>query len=186
MFIPYYIVMKKINWSILISLIALGLSIISLCNVYPRELGLDYIGLIVGILALITAILLGWQIFILFDINSIKKDMLNTETNIHLDIERRLSEMQLGLMIHYEEKIVKTNSDLFSFAHHGISSLIHLSRIGEISKCADVIGLILHYSDDLKKMKISQTQKESLKTLLLSVENPKRLPQLTDLAAVLN
>lgn len=93
--------MKK-NLPIIISLIALVLSIISLCNVYPRELGLDYLGLIVGILALITAILLGWQIFILFDISSIKKDMLNTETNIHLDIERRLSEMQLGLMIHYE------------------------------------------------------------------------------------
>ena len=177
--------MKK-NLSVIISLIALVLSIISLCNVYPRELGLDYIGLIVGILALITAILIGWQIFLLFDIKRIKDEVAKRDDYIYLRSERNFAEMHMGMMLHYHNKDIKTSDDLFFLAHHGTSSLIHLSRICDVQKCADIICLLLGYSDDLKKMKVSQIQKESLKTLLLSVENPKQIPQLIELAAVLS
>ena len=43
-------------------LLSLVFSIISLCNSLPRASGLDYIGVIVGILSLLVTILIGWQI----------------------------------------------------------------------------------------------------------------------------
>lgn len=43
-------------------LLSLILSIISLCNSHPCTSGLDYIGVIVGILLLLVTILIGWQI----------------------------------------------------------------------------------------------------------------------------
>ena len=43
-------------------MLSLILSIISLCNSHPRTDGLDYIGVIVGILSLLVTILIGWQI----------------------------------------------------------------------------------------------------------------------------
>lgn len=43
-------------------LLSLILSIISLCSSLPRAGGLDYIGVIVGILSLLVTILIGWQI----------------------------------------------------------------------------------------------------------------------------
>ena len=43
-------------------LLSLILSIISLCNSHPCTSGLDYIGVIVGILSLLVTILIGWQI----------------------------------------------------------------------------------------------------------------------------
>lgn len=42
--------------------ISFTFSIISLCNSHPRTDGLDYIGVIVGILSLLVTILIGWQI----------------------------------------------------------------------------------------------------------------------------
>lgn len=43
-------------------MLSLILSITSLCNSHPRTDGLDYIGVIVGILSLLVTILIGWQI----------------------------------------------------------------------------------------------------------------------------
>lgn len=43
-------------------LLSLVLSIISLCSSLPRTSGLDYIGVIVGILSLLVTVLIGWQI----------------------------------------------------------------------------------------------------------------------------
>lgn len=46
----------------IIVLASLIMSIFSLCNSLPRTDGLDYIGVIVGILSLLVTILIGWQI----------------------------------------------------------------------------------------------------------------------------
>lgn len=43
-------------------LLSLVFSIISLCSSLPRTSGLDYIGVIVGILSLLVTVLIGWQI----------------------------------------------------------------------------------------------------------------------------
>lgn len=48
-----------------LSLIAIVLSIVAICVTYPRseDSGLDYIGIIVGILGALVAILIGWQLY---------------------------------------------------------------------------------------------------------------------------
>lgn len=49
----------------ILSVIAIILSIIALCVTYPRttDSSLDYIGIIVGILGILVAILIGWQLY---------------------------------------------------------------------------------------------------------------------------
>lgn len=48
-----------------LSFIAIVLSIVAICVSYPRseDSGLDYIGIIVGILGTLVAILVGWQLY---------------------------------------------------------------------------------------------------------------------------
>lgn len=48
-----------------LSLIAIVLSIVAICATYPRssDSSLDYIGIIVGILGALVAILVGWQLY---------------------------------------------------------------------------------------------------------------------------
>ena len=64
-----------------LSIIAMVVSITALCNTLPRMLGLDYLGVVVGILSLLITLLLGWNIYTLIDfkekaneLESIKKD----------------------------------------------------------------------------------------------------------------
>lgn len=42
--------------------VSFAMSIISLCNSLPRTNGIDYIGVIVGILSLLVTLLIGWQL----------------------------------------------------------------------------------------------------------------------------
>lgn len=48
-----------------LSLIAIVLSIVAICVTYPRseDSGLDYIGIIVGILGVLVTVLVGWQLY---------------------------------------------------------------------------------------------------------------------------
>lgn len=49
----------------ILSILAIVLSIIAICVTYPRsnDSGLDYLGIIVGILGILVAILIGWQLY---------------------------------------------------------------------------------------------------------------------------
>lgn len=56
--------MKKENWALGLSGIAVVISIVSICVAYPHkaELGFDYQGVLVGVLSLLVTTLIGWNI----------------------------------------------------------------------------------------------------------------------------
>ena len=74
--------MRKRAYVILIfrglSAVALVISIVALCRVAPRlndsGLAFDYMGVIVGVLSILVTALLGWNIYQVIDIRSIKND----------------------------------------------------------------------------------------------------------------
>lgn len=47
--------------------LSLAMSIFALCRSLPREAGVDYMGVIVGILALLVTVLIGWNIYTVVD-----------------------------------------------------------------------------------------------------------------------
>lgn len=63
----------------IVSTVAITLSIIAICVSYPRsaDSNLDYIGIIVGILGILVAILIGWQ---LYNALNLKELVNQTET----------------------------------------------------------------------------------------------------------
>ena len=50
--------------TLILSAISIMVSVAALCRTYPHtsELGMDYQGIIVGVLALLITVLIGWQI----------------------------------------------------------------------------------------------------------------------------
>lgn len=64
--------MKKENWALVLSGIAIAISIIALCISCPHkaELGFDYQGVLVGVLSLLVTILIGWNIYTIIDIKT--------------------------------------------------------------------------------------------------------------------
>ena len=69
-----------IYFSVILAIISVIFSIVALCNTCPRlikkdDFGFDYLGVIVGILALLVTVLIGWNIFSALGIQKEIKDM---------------------------------------------------------------------------------------------------------------
>lgn len=54
---------------------SLIMSIAALCHSLPCMAGLDYIGIIIGVLSLLVTVLIGWNIYALMDFNSKEKQI---------------------------------------------------------------------------------------------------------------
>ena len=66
-----------------VSLVSLVVSVVALCLCCPRYLEFDYIGLIVGILALLITVLMAWNIYTVF---RFKEDIERITTQKVLEI----------------------------------------------------------------------------------------------------
>lgn len=60
--------------------IAIVLSVVAVCKAYPRCEGLDYLGIIVGLLALLTTFVVGWQILNVIQFERRAKELMEKET----------------------------------------------------------------------------------------------------------
>ena len=85
---------KDRNWiawiALGLSVIAIIVSVIAICIACPHvpELGFDYQGIIVGILALLVTMLIGWNIFSIIDIRKIRDELLTTKVSSVFNAEK--------------------------------------------------------------------------------------------------
>lgn len=101
----------KSKWSIitwiLISVLALVFSIISICRSFYRtvDLRFDYIGVIVGALAILVTFLVGWNIYSAIDVKE--------KIKFYQDEIDRLKTLQEEQMKAFEKKSYKIQGDLY-------------------------------------------------------------------------
>lgn len=58
----------KIKLSLILSSIAIVISVITICLTMPRtDMSIDYLGLITGILGVLVTVLIGWNIYMIID-----------------------------------------------------------------------------------------------------------------------
>lgn len=62
--------------------VSIVLSIVAICRCCPRSGGLDYLGCIVGILALLVTALIGWQIFNIVSIERYVSDAIDKKLEV--------------------------------------------------------------------------------------------------------
>lgn len=95
--------MKKhrINWSLLVSLLALLVSIAALCVTKPRypELGMDYQGWITGILALLVTALIGWNVYSVIDLKGMRVEIRELKERMEKQIKHANENTRLALSI---------------------------------------------------------------------------------------
>lgn len=144
--------MNKTERYIIYAIIAILLtfSIISLCNSLPRNSGMDYIGVIVGILSLLVTILIGWNIYTVVDFNrknnSIERrvqeatNVLNVEINhiirgytAFLSAQHQVSKGYILLaveeyMIAIEESLQSRETEPAKLGINGLLDLLSQSR----------------------------------------------------------
>lgn len=187
--------------TLILSAISIMVSVAALCRTYPHtsDLGMDYQGVIVGMLALLVTILIGWQIYTainvkeeLKDIKDLRREINKQERDIYIRSTNNLFEFQSAMFMMYDNKKEKSNSDIFQLYLHGISSIYHLCSLGKQNECTSIVNILIARKSILMSEKFQKEQIDSLMDILLSamdiskVENAVLLVNLLSVALIKN
>lgn len=187
--------------TLILSAISIMVSVAALCRTYPHtsDLGMDYQGVIVGMLALLVTILIGWQIYTainvkeeLKDIKDLRREINKQERDIYIRSTNNLFEFQSAMFMMYDNKKEKSNSDIFQLYLHGISSIYHLCSLGKQNECTSIVNILIARKSILMSEKFQKEQIDSLMDTLLSamdiskVENAVLLVNLLSVAPIKN
>lgn len=174
---------KEGKISLIISLIAIVFSIIAICHIYPRELGLDYLGWIVGILALLTTILLGWNIYTIIDIKESHNRYINIINEVDISQHKVLSVQEHANWMIYHQLLL--NNDPcgleFRFLYHGVACVYHTSMIEEYETCSLITRTINDCLTNPQAVKLSKSNKLQVIKLLNLAKQPNKIEGYTDL-----
>ena len=187
--------------TLILSAISIMVSVAALCRTYPHtsDLGMDYQGVIVGMLALFVTILIGCQIYTainvkeeLKDIKDLRREINKQERDIYIRSTNNLFEFQSAMFMMYDNKKEKSNSDIFQLYLHGISSIYHLCSLGKQNECTSIVNILIARKSILMSEKFQKEQIDSLMDILLSamdiskVENAVLLVNLLSVAPIKN
>lgn len=168
--------MKK-YWTTIISLAALALSVYA-AFVCDKRIEADWMGVLVGVLALLTSVLLGWQIFSLFNINSIKKDVEDIKKNTTMIMENNLVEFHssMALYISSHEDYQNNNQLAHKYIMNRLYMIIHLYNVKDYNRCESQITTLLTTLKGEQVSPIPKEYKEVLMPLISHVAGLRDIP----------
>jgi hypothetical protein len=168
--------MKKSMLSLLVSSIAIVVSVVAICVAAYRspELGFDYQGVLVGMLTLLVTVLIGWQIYTFIDFNSKKRglDILSKETSVSIQQSMAISENTNWMIYHHLLLGTDPLGLEYRFLYHGIACLFHTSQFENLETCNTIVNTLLYTVVDPSKIEISDKGKNDLIMLLSKIRNP--------------
>lgn len=150
--------MKKENWTLLLSIFAFGLSAYA-ALACDKRIEADWMGILVGILAILTTVLIGWQILVIWNIRDIQKKIKEEKNAIILRSEENEIEINATLVLFYRELLKTDNSeDLFAkFLMSYLYLILHEANLDDIQRCEREI---LSLSKDVKRLKAIPIRKQ--------------------------
>lgn len=131
----------KSKWSIItwiiISVLALVFSIIAICRSFYRtvDLGFDYMGIIVGVLAVLVTCLVAWNIHSAIDANHKIMEMRNEIDNLRssIDSDKLASERKINkLKAELYDNIVSINRHILGFEKSAVSTHLLINMVSSI------------------------------------------------------
>lgn len=125
--------------NITVCTISLLISIAALCISYFRcdPITMDWMGVLVGVLSFLVTVLLGWQIYALFDIREIQKEVKRNKAEVNQNMEKKMGESHCALWLYYQSKIEGQQQDkqllLCACLQSGIAAAFHFFYVWGIS-----------------------------------------------------
>ena len=175
----YRLVMKKESWALLLSSVAVLISLVAICVACPHkaELGFDYQGVIVGVLSLLVTILIGWQIYTFIDINKKSKELEEAKTAALISTERNNALTTNAISDFYYYILLKSDplGVEYRFLDYRISSLYHFSNIGEIETCNTIVKVLLEMIVVPEDIKVLESGKNRILMLLTKVKDTDKI-----------
>lgn len=181
----------KQSTTIIISIATMLVSVAALCISLLRcePMTADWMGVLVGVLSLLVTFLLGWQIYTIFNIKEIQKEVKSKEREIYLRSEINLAESHMALWAFYMTNMTEgdiAENSHYGFVQSGLATIVHFSRCGEYARADSVASKLIQF---LPRLKIQERSDESFDTCLQSflagVENQNKIPRFGELLSAL-
>ncbi len=185
--------LKNVNvFPIFISLLSVVISGVSLAIVLSRstDLGVDYMGLIVGVLALLITILIGWNIYNAIDFRENEKRLESKISKAEQDIA--LSNLRSDCLNYHTFADLYLNLrdtpafDAFKYMNLSIMAAQTAYAMGDYGFASARVKGLLSSIVDLEKTGMSERQKELLLQICYKIKNPALVSGLDELMTLLN
>lgn len=149
--------------AIIMSIAAL---VISLCRIEPVTA--EWLGVLIGILGLLTSVLLGWQVFSIINLRGMEGKLKNLEEVSRKGDSEAIGKAYDGIATLYITSIPdekKTQEEMISDHIYGYLLFTALamatqSEAGNYGYCESTIGHLLKI--DLEKLHISERQRDNI------------------------
>ncbi len=171
---------------------SLVLSVIAIfVSVYRTDdLGFDYQGVLVGILALLVTALIGWNIYNLIDIDKIRKEMNERKGDVmrvadysSKNSSKIMATSEYANWMIYHYLLLKTDplGLEYRLLHSGIMCLYHTSKYGDMETCNSVIKGLLENIGHPEEITLPVRDRNILIDVLSSTENKEKIQGFTEL-----
>lgn len=175
---------KGIRIFLIIWLIALSLiSIAALCRTFYNDvsLSIDYSGILVGILAALCTVLIGWQIYMLVDVKDIDKKFKELEERRYEESLRTASQIYESVSILTTQ--LATNASKEELLPQSIMFelllIVTYSRLRQFDLCSSKISNLIQISPTAINVKTED--KKIYIRILSDMQSPDEIPKYTDL-----
>lgn len=163
----------------ILSAISIILSMIAICRAYPHtsDLGMDYQGVIVGVLSLLVTAVIGLNIYTLVDFKRATKEVEALKIKLHNDVNASiaLGANNIFTVYHYLITCIAPLGLEYNLIQSALSSLVHLSSIGRYDACGVVSKTLVQCVVNPNGITITRKSKEELLSLLSEVKQPKKI-----------
>lgn len=143
-----------------LSFIAIILSIVAICVSYPRSenSGLDYIGIIVGILGALVAILVGWQLYNALNLKELVNQTEKAKTDA-IEAKNQAEQMLRDTQVSTTQLSSKLTSITNEVTHLSNYNQSNIEQISMITKGMTDLQSIVKNSMELYKSMQSYIEK---------------------------
>lgn len=158
-----------------LSFASLLISIVSLCLSVARcgPLTTDWMAILVGVLSLLVAALIGWQIFSIINIDKIKKDVKEVYWDMYVNAEESKMNIYASLCDFYIAQMEKERNSITSYRYvmNQLYLIITLHNLKEYERCKIHIGKLIERAEIIRPIKVSREHIELLMRLISKVSS---------------
>lgn len=163
--------MKKENWALLLSGLSLLISIIAICMAGYRtpEFGLDYLGVLVGVLSLLVTVLIGWQIYSMLDAKNAIANIKHEVDMVALSADRQAQELSTAVYGSLADFYRNRDEYVYEYFYNSLLALKHSYDLRSIGACNAYVRVLNEHFPVNKP--ISNFQKAMLLNVMESIKD---------------
>ena len=167
----HYIVMKKESWALLLSSVAVLISLVAICVACPHkaELGFDYQGVIVGVLSLLVTILIGWQIYSMIDAKNVISNIRKEVEFVAIAADRQAHQLSAAVYGSLADFYRYKDEFVYEYFYNSLLALKHHYDLKDIGACNAFVR-VLNQRFPVNKH-ISNLQKSMLLNVMESIKD---------------